>query len=98
MRRLVFSGHIVGPVVSLQLAPLPLWEEACYEFVVGVLEAELLVAGDRVGCAASQGDEVEVRCSQYFVNSSLSPVSLFRRRLKSVADVLKGISLGGMLY
>ena len=42
--------------------------------------------------------------SQYFVNSTLSLVLLFRRRLKSVADVLKvsGIrgllSLGGMLY
>ena len=40
---------------------------------------------------ASQGDEVDVHCAQYFVNSSLPPVLLFRRRLKSVADVLKGI-------
>ena len=40
---------------------------------------------------ASQGDEVDVHCAQYFVNSSLAPVVLFRRRLKSVADVLKGI-------
>ena len=32
-----------------------------------------------------------MHCSQYFVNSSLAPVVLFRRRLKSVADVLKGI-------
>ena len=38
----------------------------------------------------SHGDEVDVHCAQYFVNSSLSPVLLFRRRLKSVADVLKG--------
>ena len=30
-------------------------------------------------------------CAQYFVNSSLAPVVLFRGRLKSVADVLKGI-------
>ena len=30
-------------------------------------------------------------CAQFFVNSSLSPVLLFRRRLKSVAGVLKGI-------
>ena len=37
----------------------------------------------------SQGDEVDVYCAQYFVNSSLAPVLLFRRRLKSVADVLK---------
>ena len=40
---------------------------------------------------ASQGDEVDVHCAQYLVNSSLAPVVLFRRRLKSVADVLKGI-------
>ena len=40
---------------------------------------------------ASQGDEVDVHCSHYFVNSSLAPVVLFRRRLMSVADVLEGI-------
>ena len=39
----------------------------------------------------SHGDEVDEHCAQYFVNSSLSPVLLFRRRLKSVADVLQGI-------
>ena len=38
-----------------------------------------------------QNDEVDKHCAQHFVNSSLSPVLLFRRRLKSVADVLKGI-------
>ena len=37
----------------------------------------------------SHGDEVDVHCAQYFVNSSFSPVLLFRMRLKSVADVLK---------
>ena len=42
----------------------------------------------------SRGDEVDVHCAQYFVHSSLSPVLLFRRRLKSVADVLKGIRSG----
>ena len=42
-------------------------------------------------CKASQEDEVDVRCSQYFVNSSLAHVVLFRRCLKSVSDVLKGI-------
>ena len=53
---------------------------------------------------ASQGDEIDVHCSQYFVNFSLAPVVFFRRHPKSVADVLKGIrnkgfslSLGGML-
>ena len=39
----------------------------------------------------SHGDDVDKHCAQYFVNSSLSPVLLLRRRLKSVADVLKGI-------
>ena len=39
----------------------------------------------------SQGDEVDRNCAQFFVNSSHSPVLLFRRRLKSVASVLKGI-------
>ena len=44
----------------------------------------------------SQGDEVDVHCAQYFVNSSLALVLLFRRRLKSVADVLKGIRNKGI--
>ena len=39
----------------------------------------------------NNSDEVDVSSAQYIVNSSLSPVLLFRRRLKSVADVLKGI-------
>ena len=39
----------------------------------------------------SQGDVVDVDCAQYFVGSSLAPVFLFRRRLKSVADVLMGL-------
>ena len=39
----------------------------------------------------SQSDEVDVQSAQYFVNSSLAPVLLFRRRLKSLADVLRGI-------
>ena len=36
-----------------------------------------------------------MHCAQYFVNSSLSPVLLFRKRLKSVADVVKGIRSKG---
>ena len=36
----------------------------------------------------SHSDEVDVHCAQYFVDSSLAPVVLFRGRLKSVADVL----------
>ena len=36
-----------------------------------------------------------MHCARYFVKSSLSPVLLFRRRLKSVADVLIGIRSKG---
>ena len=36
-----------------------------------------------------------MHCAQYFVHSSLSPVLLFRGRLKSVADVLKCIRSKG---
>ena len=43
----------------------------------------------------SQGDEVDVHCAQYFVNSYLAPVLLIRRRLESVADVLKGVMSKG---
>ena len=39
----------------------------------------------------SRGDDLDVESAQYYVNSSLSPVLLFRRSVKSVADVLKGI-------
>ena len=49
----------------------------------------------------SQGDEVDVHCAQYCVHSSLSPVLLFRRRLKSEADGVSGVKgslhLVGML-
>ena len=38
-----------------------------------------------------QDDDVDKHCAQFFENSSLSPVLLFRRRLQSVAGVLKGI-------
>ena len=44
---------------------------------------------------ASLGDEVDVHCAQHFVYSALAPVVLFRRRLKSVADVLQGIKSKG---
>ena len=44
---------------------------------------------------ACQGDEVDEHCAQFFGNSSLSPVLLFRGRLKSVVDVLKGIRSKG---
>ena len=40
---------------------------------------------------AARSDEVDSSCAQFFVHSLLSSVLLFRRRLKFVADVLKGI-------
>ena len=43
----------------------------------------------------SHSDEIDVGSAQHFVNSSLAAVLLFRRRLKSVADVLKGIRSRG---
>ena len=38
---------------------------------------------------------VDVQCAQYILNSSLAPVLVFRRLLKSVADVLKGVRNNG---
>ena len=43
----------------------------------------------------SQGDEVDAASAQLFFNSSMARVLLFRRRLKSVADVLNGVKLHG---
>ena len=77
--------------VLLLLVALPFLIEVCYEFVTGVLGGR--AAGGRGSSRlyrVSQGEEVDVHCAQYFVHSSLSPVLLFRRRLKSVADVSKG--------
>ena len=45
----------------------------------------------------SHSDEVDVGSAQYFVNSSLAPVVLFRMRLKSVADLLQGIRNKGFI-
>ena len=46
----------------------------------------------RVGLyRVSQGDEVDVASAQFFVNSSLSPELLLRRRSKTAADVLEGV-------
>ena len=43
----------------------------------------------------SHSDEVDVSSAQHFINSYLAPVLLFRWRLKSIADVLKGIRSKG---
>ena len=69
----------------------------------GLLRIRSRRLGGRAACGTvsrrpfrvSQGDDVDVHCAQYFVHSSLSPVLLFRRRLESVADVLKGIRSKG---
>ena len=91
MLRSVFSGRTAGPVGPLRLAALPLREEACHVFVAGVLEAELL---DAVVLADCSGSATVMRLMLNLPSTlfaSLAPVLLFRRRLKSVADVLKGI-------
>ena len=51
--------------------------------------------GSSKSYCVSQGDEVDVASAQHFVNSSVAPVLLFRRRFKSVADVLEGIRQNG---
>ena len=97
MLRRVYFGPILKLEVPLKLAALPFLAEVCYGFVAGVWEVR---AAGGTGSSrlyrVSHGDEVDVHCAQYFVNSSLSPVLLFRRRLKSVADVLKGIRSKGV--
>ena len=56
-----------------------------------------VVGGRRSGrlYRVSQGVEVDVHCAQYFVNSSLAPVVLFRRRLRSVSHVFEGTKDNG---
>ena len=91
MLRAVSLVHIVGQVAPLLLVVMPSWEEACCALVAGVLKAGLLVRLYRV----SQGDGVDSASAPFFVNSSLAPVLLFRGRLKSVADVLRGMKQHG---
>ena len=81
---LVFGAYLPadGPVASGIQAFY--WQRQGYGFV-----RDGLVGGLLGGIGA--GDEVDVASAQFFVNSSLAPVHLFRRRVKSVADVLKGI-------
>ena len=94
--RRVSLVHVVGLVVSLLLAVVPFWEEFCYGFVAGVLEAGLWVAVVLVGFLGSVKVMRSMRCLPHtLVNSSLAPVLLFRRLLKSVADVLAGIKQHG---
>ena len=106
MLKLVYLELTLLLEVLLLLAALPFLVEVCYEFVTGVWEVELRAAGVLAGCIelARVMRLMFIALSSLF-NSSLSPVLLFRRRLKSVADVLKGIkgtrgllSLFGLLY
>ena len=46
-------------------------------------------------CRVGQGDDLDVPSAQYFVKSSVAPVFLLRRRIKPVADVLKGMRHNG---
>ena len=70
--------------------------EVSYVSVPGVLGGRAVGgSGSSRLYRVSQGDEVDFNCAQFFVHSSLSPVLLLRRRLKSVADVLKGIRSKG---
>ena len=96
MRRQVYFGRILLLEVLLMLADLPFLEEVCYVFVAGVWEAELLVARPRAGyIVLAKMMRLIIIVLSFFINSSLSPVLLFRRRLKSVADVLKGFRSKG---
>ena len=96
MLRLVYLGHMLLLEVLLLLAALLFLEE-------GLLRIRSRRLGGRAvgGTGSSRlfrtchNDEVDKHCAQFFVNSSLSPVLLFRRRLKSVADVLEGIRSKG---
>ena len=96
MLRLACLMRVVIRVVPLPLAALPFLGR-------GMLRIRRRRLGGRaVGSRGAgrlyrvnQSDEVDVHCAQYFVNSSLAPVLLFRRRLKSVADVLQGIRKHG---
>ena len=70
----------------------------------GLLRIRSMRLGGRAVCGtgssrlyrACQSDDVDRRCAQFLINSSLSPVLLFSRRLKSVADVFKGIRSKGV--
>ena len=58
----------------------------CVGWAVGLLEAAWLA--DFIGAGGRM----------YFVNSSPAPVILFRRRVKSVADVLSGVRQYGFSH
>ena len=62
----------------------------------GAVRIRQSVGGGRgTGASRLYRDVVDASSSQFFVNSSLAPVLLFRWRLKSVADVLRGVQQHG---
>ena len=66
-------------MVPLRLAALPFLVEVYYDFVVGVWEVELLVAGDLVGCIGpDKGMRLMCIVLRTSLTSSLAPVVLFR--------------------
>ena len=97
MLRRVYFGFILRPEDPLKLAALPFLAEFCSGWIRSRRLGGRAAGGTGSSrlCRVSHGDEIDVHCFLYFVNSSLSPVLLFRRRLKSVADVLKGIRSRG---
>ena len=92
MLKRVYFGLIPKLEVPCKLAALPFLVEVCYGFVAGVWEAKLLAAGVLVSCI---GLARVIRLVCIVLSTSLAPVVLFRRRLKSVADVHKGIRSKG---
>ena len=88
---LLHAYTLAGGPIGL-LAILSFLLGVVYVFVVGDLVVTLLVVGALADfIVLLMVMKLIVNCAQCFVHSSLSPVLLFRRRLKSVADVLKGI-------
>ena len=99
-----FWSYGVGMRKQVYFEPIPSWGSycSCSSAFLGRGLLRRRLGGRAAGGTVSSSlyrvchdDDVEKHCAQYFVNSSLSPVLLFRRRLKSVADVLKGIENKG---
>ena len=100
-----YFGLILKLVAPLRLAVLPFLAEACYGFVVGVLEVELLAAEYLVGCIGP----VMVMMWMYIVLSTLlTPLLLLWYSFAGVLSLLRmcvkvsgvgfSLSLGGVLF
>ena len=88
VQRMGCSVLILGLVDPLRLAAPLFLVEVCSVFVAGVWEVGLLVAVVLVGCI---GPVMGIRLMCIVLSTLSTLLVLFRRRLKSVADVLKGI-------